>query len=160
MALIDVDALLFWATHRQMAYEGGFQGRPHKLVDGCYSFWQGGLFPILRALGKTPSLCFDTAALRQYILLACQDPPRGGLRDKPGKRADYYHTCYCLSGLASLTPHAVNVTTLHDKTARFGLPEEPMQVHNEDGVPLTHPVVNVRLDKYASMMTHFYSSSS
>lgn len=27
--------------------------------------------------------------------------PRGGLRDKPGKPADYYHTCYCLSGLAS-----------------------------------------------------------
>lgn len=23
-------------------------------------------------------------------------PPRGGLRDKPGKAADYYHTCYCL----------------------------------------------------------------
>jgi protein farnesyltransferase subunit beta len=27
--------------------------------------------------------------------------PRGGLRDKPGKGADYYHTCYCLSGLSS-----------------------------------------------------------
>lgn len=26
--------------------------------------------------------------------------PRGGLRDKPGKPADYYHTCYCLSGLS------------------------------------------------------------
>lgn len=25
---------------------------------------------------------------------------RGGLRDKPGKSPDYYHTCYCLSGLA------------------------------------------------------------
>lgn len=24
----------------------------------------------------------------------------GGLRDKPGKRRDYYHTCYCLSGLS------------------------------------------------------------
>ena len=27
--------------------------------------------------------------------------PRGGLRDKPGKPPDYYHTCYCLSGLSS-----------------------------------------------------------
>lgn len=26
---------------------------------------------------------------------------RGGLRDKPGKPVDYYHTCYCLSGLSS-----------------------------------------------------------
>ena len=24
-----------------------FQGRTNKLVDGCYSFWQGGLLPLL-----------------------------------------------------------------------------------------------------------------
>lgn len=28
-------------------------------------------------------------------------PSTGGLRDKPGKRHDFYHTCYCLSGLSS-----------------------------------------------------------
>lgn len=27
---------------------------------------------------------------------------RGGLRDKPGKGADYYHSCYCLSGLSAM----------------------------------------------------------
>jgi len=27
--------------------------------------------------------------------------PNGGLRDKPGKPPDYYHTCYCLSGLSA-----------------------------------------------------------
>lgn len=27
--------------------------------------------------------------------------PGGGLRDKPGKLPDFYHTCYCLSGLSS-----------------------------------------------------------
>ena len=31
----------------------------------------------------------------------------GGLRDKPGKSADFYHTCYCLSGLSS-AQHASN----------------------------------------------------
>ena len=31
--------------------------------------------------------------------------PRGGLRDKPGKPPDYYHTCYCLSGLSSAQHH-------------------------------------------------------
>lgn len=31
------------------------------------------------------------------VLLSLREqPPRGGLRDKPGKSADYYHTCYCL----------------------------------------------------------------
>lgn len=30
-----------------MSLEGGFQGRTNKLVDGCYSFWMGGVFPII-----------------------------------------------------------------------------------------------------------------
>ena len=42
---------------------------------------------------------FDTAALQLWILVACQDLK--GLRDKPGTRADFYHTCYCLSGLST-----------------------------------------------------------
>lgn len=36
-----------WTVNRQMSYEGGFQGRTNKLVDGCYSFWQGGAFPLI-----------------------------------------------------------------------------------------------------------------
>jgi protein farnesyltransferase subunit beta len=39
-----------WAVARQMRLEGGFQGRTNKLVDGCYSFWVGGVFPLLRDL--------------------------------------------------------------------------------------------------------------
>lgn len=30
-----------------MSFEGGFQGRTNKLVDGCYSFWQGSTFALL-----------------------------------------------------------------------------------------------------------------
>lgn len=37
----------------------------------------------------------------------CCQQSRGGLKDKPGKSADYYHTCYCLSGLSS-AQHASN----------------------------------------------------
>jgi protein farnesyltransferase subunit beta len=33
-----------------MQMEGGFQGRPNKLVDGCYSFWVGALFPLLEQI--------------------------------------------------------------------------------------------------------------
>jgi protein farnesyltransferase subunit beta len=39
-------------------------------------------------------------ALQEYVLLAAQ-APAGGLRDKPGKGPDAYHTCYNLSGLSS-----------------------------------------------------------
>jgi protein farnesyltransferase subunit beta len=30
---------------------GGFKGRTNKLVDGCYSWWVGGAFGLLEALG-------------------------------------------------------------------------------------------------------------
>lgn len=39
-------------------------------------------------------------ALQEYILYAGQHPA-GGLRDKPPKPADSYHTLYCLAGLSA-----------------------------------------------------------
>ena len=36
-----------------MVFEGGFQGRTNKLVDGCYSFWVGALIPLIQAVEKT-----------------------------------------------------------------------------------------------------------
>jgi protein farnesyltransferase subunit beta len=41
-----------------------------------------------------------TEALQEYILGVGQDNA-GGLRDKPGKRADIYHTFYSLAGLST-----------------------------------------------------------
>ncbi|CAN0397406.1 unnamed protein product, partial [Discosporangium mesarthrocarpum] len=43
----DLYALEGWLCGRQMRLEGGFQGRTNKLVDGCYSFWQGGAVALL-----------------------------------------------------------------------------------------------------------------
>jgi hypothetical protein len=48
--LLDLPRLLSWLVSRQGAVEGGFQGRTNKLVDGCYSFWQGGTFLLLQRL--------------------------------------------------------------------------------------------------------------
>mmetsp|Transcript_154 Transcript_154/g.345 ORF Transcript_154/g.345 Transcript_154/m.345 type:complete len:419 (+) Transcript_154:97-1353(+) len=106
---LDLDAFLHWAVHRQMTLEGGFQGRTNKLVDSCYSFWQGALFPLLHEAFRDYDKCqvlpskhmwFMPRPLQMYVLLACQTETRGGVRDKPGKNPDYYHTCYALSGLA------------------------------------------------------------
>lgn len=47
---LDLPRLTRWAVQRQGSLEGGFNGRTNKLVDGCYSFWQGGLFPLLQRL--------------------------------------------------------------------------------------------------------------
>jgi prenyltransferase beta subunit len=35
-----------------MTFEGGFQGRTNKLVDGCYSFWVGALIPLIEAVER------------------------------------------------------------------------------------------------------------
>lgn len=34
----------------QGSVEGGFMGRTNKLVDGCYSYWVGALFPLVASL--------------------------------------------------------------------------------------------------------------
>ncbi|CAN7059690.1 unnamed protein product [Brassica rapa subsp. trilocularis] len=47
---------------------------------------------------------FDSLNLQRYVIL-CSMVPEGGFRDKPGKPRDFYHTCYCLSGL-SVAQHA------------------------------------------------------
>jgi protein farnesyltransferase subunit beta len=63
-------------------------------------------------------LLFDQLAVQAYILACCQDL-QGGLRDKPPKYRDYYHTCYALAGLAvtqySIDPDAPP-TCLHGRT--------------------------------------------
>ncbi|RVX08883.1 Protein farnesyltransferase subunit beta [Vitis vinifera] len=76
-------------------FEGGFQGRTNKLVDGCYSFWQEQL-RLLDAGGSA----IDSPHLLQYLVILGRELQEGGFRDKPGKHRDYYHTCYCLSGLS------------------------------------------------------------
>ncbi len=46
---LDVPRLVAWLSSRQYAPEGGFSGRTNKLVDGCYSHWVGGCFPLIEA---------------------------------------------------------------------------------------------------------------
>lgn len=92
---MDIPLLLSWLSARQYAPEGGFSGRTNKLVDGCYSHWVGGCWPLLQAaLNGTQSLSqpvqpsvgslYSREGLTRYILACCQSK-RGGLRDKPGK---------------------------------------------------------------------------
>lgn len=133
--LVDEKALLRWLVQKQMKLEGGFQGRTNKLVDGCYSFWQGGAFPLLYSLlhaaGNTPKKhLFDNGSLQEYLLVCCQNP-NGGLLDKPGKNRDLYHTCYTVSGL-SISQRFVDTTSIIGSK------------HNE--VMTTHPLYNIRPD--------------
>ena len=145
--LIDKEQLLHWAVHRQMRFEGGFQGRTNKMVDGCYSFWQGGVFPLLHHIispGNPDCLnkdgwLFSQVALQDYILFCCQYPS-GGLVDKPGKSRDYYHSCYCLSGL-SIAQHSFNDTFVRGDQNNLIEP--------------THPIFNIVLSKANKFFEYF-----
>lgn len=197
---LDLPHLLDWVVFRQ-GKECGFQGRTNKLVDGCYSFWQGGAVALLQRLqsvideqmveasqsfmksdapdekessagtsshatshirreGISESCSsdvknigfnfinewreseplFHSIALQQYILLCAQEQD-GGLRDKPGKRRDHYHSCYCLSGLSlcqyswSKRPHSPP------------LPKVVMGPYSNLLEPI-HPLYNVVLERY------------
>eukprot|EP00178_Gracilaria_changii_P016634 TRINITY_DN47907_c0_g1_i1.p1 TRINITY_DN47907_c0_g1~~TRINITY_DN47907_c0_g1_i1.p1 ORF type:complete len:390 (+),score=41.23 TRINITY_DN47907_c0_g1_i1:301-1470(+) len=134
---IDIDKVLNWAVMRQMPFEGGFQGRTNKLVDSCYSFWVGSLFPLVASLkgSKEATRLFDGESLERYILQCCQ-VENGGLRDKPGMPRDLMHTCYALSGL-SVAQH-------------FG-------TTSGAGVRLrrTDPVYNLCVDKFEKAWLYF-----
>ena len=102
--MIDVERFIRWLVNKQMSVEGGFQGRTNKLVDSCYSTWQGGVFNMLINYDKKKysydsELLYDQLALQAYILICCQ-APNGGLIDKPGKHPDLFHTNYAMLGLA------------------------------------------------------------
>lgn len=115
----DLLALLRWLTNKQLAQEGGFCGRSNKLVDSCYSYWQGAVFCLLHPFIQDPeseqrnttddsdetpnNWLFNSELLQDYILNQCQ-AKEGMLIDKPGAIPDFYHTCYALSGL-SLSQH-------------------------------------------------------
>jgi protein farnesyltransferase subunit beta len=81
-----------------MQAEGGFNGRPNKIVDSCYTFWIGACIRILQQSLGIEEEIVDCKAIQAYVLVAAQSVC--GFFDKPGSSPDYYHTCYSLSGLS------------------------------------------------------------
>jgi len=155
---IDSEALMEWLTSCQMRLEGGFQGRINKLVDGCYSFWQAGSFPLLEAISTKKNEPFDTCgffdreALQEYILLCCQNQ-YGGLLDKPKKSPDFYHTCYCLSGLSIAQHYYIYDTIQEDFKENQQLNTIVGKVSNL--IRATHPVHNISIIKEKRIISYF-----
>ncbi|OCK80379.1 terpenoid cyclases/Protein prenyltransferase [Lepidopterella palustris CBS 459.81] len=158
---LSIPPLLSWLSSRQTSPEGGFQGRTNKLVDGCYSHWVGGCWALIEAALSSPNTSatssnnclWNRAALVRWILSCCQGK-KGGLRDKPGKHPDAYHTCYNLAGLSAAQHHYVYLpernTGLDEgplaaafkwDVADGGVGEEDKRVWDEeDEVRVVHPV--------------------
>lgn len=86
-----LEGLKRWLIFRQ---EDGFQGRPNKPVDTCYSFWIGSALRILNAFQYT-----DYEQNRQYIM-STQDNVVGGFSKWPQSTTDPFHTYFGLCGLS------------------------------------------------------------
>ena len=138
---LNLQKLGEWLVCRQMSAEGGFQGRTNKLVDSCYSYWQGAVFPVLQLIQSpqdTP--LYDHLALQAYLLVACQSAKTGGLIDKPSASPDYYHTCYALAGL-SLAQQIASPSHLFTE--------------GQDELEPIDPVYNAPKDKVRLIKSHF-----
>lgn len=95
--LVDKDKLGLWLSQRQTA-QGGFNGRPDKLADVCYSWW---ILSSCFMIDRQSWINLDS--LRRYIL-NCQDIDTdgsgGGIADCPGNETDVFHTFFGLTALS------------------------------------------------------------
>lgn len=87
----QINGLTRWLIFRQI---DGFQGRPNKPVDTCYSFWVGASLKILNALQLT-----NYVTNKRYVY-ATQDNIVGGFSKWPETCTDPMHTYLGLAGLS------------------------------------------------------------
>lgn len=90
--LLDKTRTGTWLCERQ-THLGGFNGRPEKLPDVCYSWW------VLSSISMIGFENFDKDLLAKFIL-ECQDSEEGGIGDRPGNCQDVFHTFFGLCGLS------------------------------------------------------------
>lgn len=84
-----------WLAERQ-THLGGFNGRPEKLPDVCYSWW------VLSSMFMIDTQDYFDKNLLIKFILECQDDELGGIGDRPGNCHDVFHTFFGLCGLSLL----------------------------------------------------------
>ena len=87
-------------------------------------------------------LMYNQGLLQRYTLL-CAQSTDGGLRDKPSKPRDFYHSCYNLSGL-SVSQHILSEN---------GIPV--VYGSSSNLVRATHPTFNIQISHVEKTINHF-----
>ncbi|KAJ0288353.1 hypothetical protein CBS470a_004938 [Colletotrichum nupharicola] len=184
--VIDRRAMWRWICSLKQR-DGGIQMTLGGEVD--VSHWVGGCWPLIDAVLKgaseleeeetaaadqqqkqqqsrtTPAegSLYSREGLIRYILCCGQDcSKRGGLRDKPSKPSDAYHTCYVLSGLSS-AQHRWDLTYVNEDETILPEPKwvvspcaEGAQIFDEeDRVGTIHPVYTIPQESVDDMKAYF-----
>lgn len=97
--------LTYWLCERQTV-AGGFNGRPEKAPDVCYSWW---ILSSLGMLGKANLI--DLEALCSFILRS-QEPDTGGIADRPKCVPDVFHTFFGLAALSLIDRSRFGLKTI------------------------------------------------
>ncbi|XP_053992411.1 probable geranylgeranyl transferase type-2 subunit beta [Hylaeus volcanicus] len=93
--VVDADKLGYWLAERQLPMPcGGFNGRPEKASDVCYSWW---IVASLNLINRDHWV--DANALETFIVNS-QDEFDGGIADSPGNIPDVFHTFFGLAALS------------------------------------------------------------
>ncbi|NXA28565.1 PGTB1 transferase, partial [Ibidorhyncha struthersii] len=87
----ELNRIRRWCIMRQQT---GYQGRPNKPVDTCYSFWVGATLKLLNIFQYT-----DFEKNRNYIL-STQDRLVGGFAKWPDSHPDALHAYFGICGLS------------------------------------------------------------
>jgi len=106
--------LLLWCIKNQGL---GFQGRPNKPPDSCYSFWLGASLILLGGYEFT-----DRQKNRDFNFVA--QGKHGGFAKVPGAHADILHSYMGLAGLAlmggdNLRAPEVSLGVCHDRLQKL-----------------------------------------
>lgn len=106
--IVDKDLLGSWLSERQLP-NGGLNGRPEKLEDVCYSWWDMASLSILDRIhwiNRDKLVEFILGAqVSLYPLLVPmslaeerEDLERGGIADRRDDWVDVFHTCFGVAG--------------------------------------------------------------
>ena len=164
--LVDLDALDAWVARRQTNIEGGYQGRASKF-DGCMlQLLAGRHGAIVRTCRRgdphhVRGTVWRTVAARGFnrisprgdaypgnrgpdqtpaVHLVVRPGADGGLRDKPGKGRDYYHTVLRAR------------RAYRRRSTRTAPPRQPSPGSPANLLPRTHPAFNCRPERTSRML--------
>ena len=122
---LDLYKCVRFIAMRQDAFSGGFNGRPNKLVDSCYSWWLGTASRILADHFNIEPF-WNVEAMSRYIIQCCQ-LSSGGFCDSPPSFADTFHTCFALSGLCMVGSGEIINEDLCELDVLLPVPKQKME---------------------------------